>query len=122
MSPLKTLAADKTSPAMGSMQSHMRLRRPTDRTLLNSILCHRTPETLLPRRIEKIETYYSSLGIDVLFKHIPKLQQHMRAKYDDDLVTEVQLLTPEIQNQGTDADCSRFRMLKEACVQCTPPT
>ena len=43
------------------------------------------------RRIEKIERYYSSLGVDLLFKHHPKLEEYLRQSFDDGLVGLVRL-------------------------------
>ena len=41
------------------------------------------------RRIKKIETYYLSLGIEVLFKQHPKLERYLTGNFDDKLVARV---------------------------------
>jgi len=38
------------------------------------------------RCIAKIERYYSSLGVDLLFKHHPKLEEYLKQNFDDKLV------------------------------------
>lgn len=51
--------------------------------LLNSCFDH------LARRINNIEIYYVSLGVEVLFKQHPKLEQYLRESFDDKLVAKV---------------------------------
>jgi len=38
------------------------------------------------RRIAKIERYYSSLGVNLPFKHHPKLEEYLKQSFDDKLV------------------------------------
>jgi hypothetical protein len=57
---------------------------------------------LFARRIQKIETYYLSLGVDVLFKRHPKLEQYLRETFDDKLVARVCFPhNPRSQNSDT---------------------
>ena len=44
---------------------------------------------IFARCIKKIETYYLSLGIDVLFKQHPKLEQYLMDNFDNKLVARV---------------------------------
>lgn len=43
----------------------------------------------LVRRIKNIEIYYVSLGVEVLFKQHPKLEQYLTESFDDKLVAKV---------------------------------
>ena len=48
-------------------------------------------EELWARRIGRIEQHYSSLSIDTLFQHHPKLEEYLKECYDEDLVNKVDL-------------------------------
>jgi len=39
--------------------------------------------------MERLERHYSALGIELLFKHHPGLEEYLKAEYDDDFVSEV---------------------------------
>jgi hypothetical protein len=39
--------------------------------------------------MKRIETHYSNLSVNILFKHHPRLEESLGQKYDDKLVTRV---------------------------------
>lgn len=56
----------------------------------------------LARRINNIEIYYVSLGVEVLFKQHPRLEQYLRESFDDKLVAKVcNCHSPRCQNADT---------------------
>ena len=53
-------------------------------------------QTHLSRRMERVQTHYMVLGVETLFSHNPKLQEHLVAKYDGKLVASVRPLIPTL--------------------------
>ena len=43
------------------------------------------------RRMKRLETHYSALSVEVLFKTHPDLRDYLEKGFDDDLVSEVRL-------------------------------
>jgi hypothetical protein len=41
--------------------------------------------------MERLERHYAALGVEVLFKHHPKLEAYLSEAYDDKLVSSVRL-------------------------------
>jgi hypothetical protein len=39
--------------------------------------------------MERLEKHYAALGVEVLFKNHPKLEEYLRERYDDELVSSV---------------------------------
>ena len=55
----------------------------------------------LARRVAKVEVYHMSLGVEVLFKQNPKLEQYLRESFDDKLVAKV-CFFPSPRSQSAD--------------------
>jgi hypothetical protein len=56
---------------------------------LSLLPCYHTTGTDGLRRMERLEKHYVALGIELLFKSHPKLEEYLRERYDDKLVSEV---------------------------------
>jgi hypothetical protein len=39
--------------------------------------------------MKRLASHYSSLGVDVLFKYHPTLEEYLGQEYDDDLISRV---------------------------------
>jgi len=55
--------------------------------------------------MERLETYYATLGIELLFGRHPRLEEYLAERYDDELVSSVCLLSynPVSLAQHTDS-------------------